>query len=77
MPIYEYTCRACGTSFEKRLKVEERQQKQTCPECGRVEAEFHMSAPGLVGIGASASRSDMGTCPSTGQACGCAHAIRN
>jgi len=77
MPIYEYTCRACGQSFEKRLKVEERQQTQTCPECGHIEAEFRMSIPAPVAIGARTARQDVGYCPSTGQACGCANAIRN
>jgi len=77
MPIYEYTCRSCGNSFEKRLKVDERLNAQECPSCGKVEAAFRMSAPGLVGAGARSAGSDMGVCPSSGQPCGCAHAIRN
>lgn len=77
MPIYEYTCRTCGNSFEKRLKLEERQQTQTCTRCGQVAAELHMSAPALVGIGGKDAGRDTGFCPSTGQPCGCANAIRN
>lgn len=75
MPIYEYTCRSCGAGFEKRLKVEERLNTQECPSCGKVEAAFHMSAPAI--LGADRGSSDVGYCPSTGQACGCSHALRN
>jgi len=73
MPIYEYKCRNCGEGFERRLRIEERLQKQPCPACGGGEAEFHMSAPAIVGTAAPA----MGVCPSSGQACGCSHAVRN
>jgi putative FmdB family regulatory protein len=75
MPIYEYTCRSCGASFEKQLKVDERLNHQECPSCGKVEAAFRMSVPAI--LGADRGSSDIGYCPSTGNACGCANAIRN
>ena len=75
MPIYEYACRKCGAAFERRLKFEERLAAQVCPSCGATGAVLRMSAPGLVGAGASRSSSgDVGTCPSTGQPCNCGHA---
>ena len=74
MPIYEYTCPKCGEGFERRLRIEQRLEKQECPACGRVEAEFHMSAPAIVGTAAPTA---MGVCPTSGQACGCSHAVRN
>ncbi len=78
MPIYEYACRHCGTAFERRLKMDERLAAQVCPSCGQKGAVLRMSAPALVGGGESSPASgDLGTCPSTGAACGCAHAIRN
>jgi putative FmdB family regulatory protein len=76
MPIYEYTCRACGAGFEKRLRSDERLNEQECPSCGKVEAAFHMSAPAIVGA-SDRGATDMGYCPGTGQACGCSNAIRN
>jgi putative FmdB family regulatory protein len=75
MPIYEYACRKCGTGFEKRLKFEERLAAQKCPSCGATGAVLRMSAPGLVGAGASrSSGADVATCPSTGAPCTCGHA---
>ena len=74
MPIYEYSCRKCGASFEKRLKVEERLTVQPCTTCGERSASLIMSAPARVGGGASSGSSDFATCPSTGAACGCGRA---
>jgi putative FmdB family regulatory protein len=76
MPLYEYTCRTCGTTFEKRLRIDERLNAQVCPECGAVAATLRMSAPALVGSPAGAV-GDLGVCPSTGAPCGCASAIRH
>ena len=69
MPIYEYMCRACGNTFEKRLKVEERLGVQTCPQCCEHKAALVMSAPARVGVGASSYEGPV--CPSTGNPCGC------
>ena len=72
MPIYEYACRQCGADFERRLKVDERLTAQVCPSCGATGAVLRMSAPGLVGAGASRARSGgVATCPTTGEPCGC------
>ena len=78
MPIYEYACRSCGEGFERRLKFEERLSAQVCPACGNEGAVLRMSAPARVGSNASTSgSSDMGFCPTSGQPCGCSHAVRN
>jgi len=78
MPIYEYACPDCGTAFERRLKLDERSGPQVCPSCGGTGAELRMSMPGLVGASASRSSSGaVGTCPSTGEPCGCGRAHRH
>ena len=77
MPYYEYDCSDCGKTFERRLKVEERNAPQPCPQCGGTHATLRMSLPAMVGAAAPAAAASAGTCPSTGAACGCAHAIRN
>lgn len=78
MPIYEYACRTCGEAFERRLKFEERLQSQVCPSCGNEGAVLRISAPARVGRSTSGSiGGDVGFCPSSGQPCGCDHAIRN
>jgi putative FmdB family regulatory protein len=76
MPMYEYGCRNCGASFEKRLRIEERLTAQVCPHCDEAGAVLRMSAPALVGSKTSGGM-DMGHCPTTGAPCGCANAIRN
>jgi putative FmdB family regulatory protein len=75
MPFYEYDCTDCGATFERRLRVDERNTPQPCPHCGEEHASLRMSLPALVG--AAAPTASMGTCPTTGSACGCAHAARN
>ena len=65
-------CRA----FERRLKYDERLKPQTCPECGREDARFRISAPALVG-GGTDSQAEMGVCPNSGAPCGCANAVRH
>lgn len=75
MPIYEYVCGSCGAAFERRLKVEERLTPQICPACGHTRGALRMSAPALLGGGRAGEPA--GYCPSTGQACGCAHAVRD
>ncbi len=56
MPIFEFTCRACGHKFEEILTLAELEaEKPVCPACGqrRVEREFSLFATGGTG-GASA-----------------------
>jgi putative FmdB family regulatory protein len=33
MPIYEYTCSACGHEFEKLRSMSRMDERMTCPEC--------------------------------------------
>jgi putative FmdB family regulatory protein len=75
MPLYEYVCRGCGAEFEKRLRVEERLTAQECVACGQHTGALRMSVPARVGAGAGAE--EQGYCPTTGNACGCGHALRN
>ena len=42
MPIYEYTCKKCESSFELLIRGSER---AACPECGGVRLEKHFSVP--------------------------------
>jgi putative FmdB family regulatory protein len=46
MPIYEYTCDACGHHFEMIQKISEKPIKQ-CPKCFKDTAEKLVSAPGF------------------------------
>jgi len=34
MPIYEYTCLACGETYEKLSRKVIKPRRRKCPECG-------------------------------------------
>ncbi|MCK9464022.1 MAG: zinc ribbon domain-containing protein [Proteobacteria bacterium] len=42
MPIYEYTCKACGHEFEVIQKISDKPIRK-CEACGRLQAERHIS----------------------------------
>ncbi len=42
MPIYEYRCDICGTTFETLVR---RRGAVTCPECGSASLKKLLSAP--------------------------------
>jgi putative FmdB family regulatory protein len=45
MPIYEYSCRACGHRLEKMQKMSD-PLLTDCPACGKAELQKQMSAAG-------------------------------
>lgn len=55
MPLYEYTCRACGERFEILQRLLEGADGLECPACGdhRVEKQFSTFASGAGGSSAS------------------------
>jgi putative FmdB family regulatory protein len=59
MPLYDFSCRACGARFEARVPHD---QPATCPECGAPGAERMLSpfaGPFTVGLrGVAARRSN-------------------
>ncbi|VAW31757.1 hypothetical protein MNBD_CHLOROFLEXI01-2995 [hydrothermal vent metagenome] len=34
MPMYDFACRTCGQPFEKKLRMSQSSDPQTCPEYG-------------------------------------------
>jgi putative FmdB family regulatory protein len=53
MPIYEYTCRACGELFESWLASMKDVPTAACPQCGSQEVQRRISAPAIRTGGAS------------------------
>jgi putative FmdB family regulatory protein len=47
MPIYEYTCKACGHEFEVLQKVTDKPVRK-CEACGKLKAERHISQTSFV-----------------------------
>ncbi len=54
MPIYEYTCPDCQTSFEKRVSMSARQSPQDCPTCSGQARRIEISRFAVGGAGAGA-----------------------
>ncbi|OGP94623.1 MAG: hypothetical protein A2Z19_05335 [Deltaproteobacteria bacterium RBG_16_54_18] len=44
MPLYEYQCRGCNTTFETLRGVNEQDKVVVCPQCGEKKVEKLMSA---------------------------------
>jgi putative FmdB family regulatory protein len=68
MPIYEYTCRDCGTNFEELLMSAK--EAVVCRSCRSKKIERRMStfsSPGSQEAGAKMS----GGCGCTPSTCGC------
>lgn len=47
MPIYEYTCKACGHEFEVIQKISDKPIRK-CEACGRLKAARHISQTSFV-----------------------------
>jgi len=72
MPIYEYTCRECGTEFEH---LERGDEAAVCPSCGkkRLEKKFSVPAAHTASSGPGCEAADAGVCNPDrccGQGCG-------
>jgi putative FmdB family regulatory protein len=47
MPVYEYSCRACGHEFEREQRITEEPVK-TCPKCRAAQAKRMISRTSFV-----------------------------
>ncbi len=67
MPIFDYHCVDCETTFEIFHKVREKADDIVCPHCGSKNSKKLMSAP-MVSMGSS---TDSGSSCDSGGSCGC------
>jgi putative FmdB family regulatory protein len=52
MPMYEFSCKKCGETFEELMSLAEMESaKPECPECGSKKTERQMSAFATAGDG--------------------------
>ena len=65
MPTYEYHCTDCGSKFEVRASMKEKEKglKPVCPTCGSKTA---LAVPSTVAIGSGGRASSAGCCGGTG-----------
>ena len=69
MPIYDYRCKACGTTYDVFHKVREVVDDVVCPSCGSADHARLLSAPN-VAIGTRSSASTSPGCSEEGGCCG-------
>jgi putative FmdB family regulatory protein len=70
MPLYEFKCRSCGSTFEDLIRNAADEAAAACPTCGAKEAQRLLSAAalGFVGVSGAATASGGG-----GGGCGGGH----
>lgn len=66
MPVYEYTCPACGTKFEALRPMSQADALIPCPKCGSTEARRGLSVFAAVSKGAGG---ETRTVSGTGSSC--------
>ena len=55
MPLYEYYCQNCGTSFEKLTSISRADDLQVCPNCASEETGRQLSSFAFSGGSSSPS----------------------
>ena len=79
MPVYEYKCQQCGTSFELMVRSYEAGPELKCPSCGTSKIQKVFSAPALVkntcgdSGGTCCGRQQRCDTPGCGDGGGCCH----
>ena len=69
MPIYDYRCDSCGTTYDIFHKVREVVEDVVCPSCGSDSHTRLLSAPSI-SVGSSSSSFDAAPSCDTGSCCG-------
>jgi putative FmdB family regulatory protein len=64
MPIYEYRCEECGSSFEKFVRSMSSQVELECPACHSKRCKKSISLFGLASAGRGAGAADSSCAPS-------------
>jgi putative FmdB family regulatory protein len=55
MPLYDYRCRECGTTFEKLRSIKDADRELECPECHSAKVERQLSTFSSGGCSAPAN----------------------
>ncbi len=69
MPVYEFTCQACGKRFEKLFRSMSGKPAAPCPECGSTKTQRALSLVNAGESKAGAGNATSGEMPYCGR-CG-------
>jgi putative FmdB family regulatory protein len=62
MPIFEYRCQDCGSTFEKLVRRPADSAELACPQCGQTHLKQEFSTFAAHANGASKEAAPMGGC---------------
>jgi len=68
MPMYEFHCDACDTSFDEIVSMSDRDRKVVCPKCGSKKTGRKLS---VVAVGAGKAAASGGGGHVHSGSCGC------
>lgn len=55
MPMYTFVCRECEQPFEKKLRMSQSGETQTCPACGSMDTRKSIGAIAIGGVSRSSA----------------------
>jgi putative FmdB family regulatory protein len=67
MPIYEYQCKSCASTFEKMIRWSEADRSPTCPNCQSQDTHKKISNFASLGKQNSGSSTSSSSCGSSGR----------
>jgi putative FmdB family regulatory protein len=70
MPVFDYTCSACGKTYDVYHKVREVVEDVVCPQCGSQEHKKLFSAAAVSMGGTSSDSHARPPCETGGECCG-------
>jgi putative FmdB family regulatory protein len=76
VPLYEFACKRCDSSFERLMSFSAAEDGVSCPRCGAPEARRLISTFAAVSRSAAGEVNAFaggGGCCGGGCACGCGH----
>lgn len=70
MPVYDYRCNECGSTYDVFHKVREIEEDVVCPSCNSARHTRLLSAPNVSTKSVGADVSSAPSCESGGGCCG-------
>jgi putative FmdB family regulatory protein len=56
MPLYEYHCPGCGSTFDKIVRFSEADLIPVCPKCGEKDTRKKISAGAMIGSSSQSTK---------------------
>jgi putative FmdB family regulatory protein len=70
MPLYEYRCAGCGTTFERLRRMQDADRDLECPKCASLEVTRQLSTFAAHVTGSGSQTGPLAPCGQPASACG-------